>query len=129
MVDRYVKEHMFDDDVYDPIESTYREAVEDSMRGTYPKKLSEITSAILGTDSVKTDKKTSATGVMGLLTAGIDKLQRNAGLSETTAILVLATAFVLAGPVIFVFLGMILGNASKRQIRGVMKRRYGDTYT
>jgi hypothetical protein len=36
MVNRYVKDHMFDDDVYDPVESIYREANDDAELRKYP---------------------------------------------------------------------------------------------
>jgi hypothetical protein len=36
IVHRYVKDHMFDDDVYDPVESIYREANDDAELRKYP---------------------------------------------------------------------------------------------
>jgi hypothetical protein len=128
IVDRYVKNHMFDDDVYDPVESTYREAVNDKIQGTHPRSISEITSSALGQSGVKADKKTSITGIGGVMLGGIGFLQRR-GLSESTAILLLAGSFVVAGPIAFLTIGMMVGNQSKRQINSVMKKRYGDTYT
>jgi hypothetical protein len=119
---------MFDDDVYDPVESTYREAIGDQMQGTHPKAISEITSSILGQDGYKADRKASASGIGGFLLGGINFLQRR-GLSESTAILLLAGSFVVAGPAAFVTVGMIVGNNSKRQLNNTLKKRYGDTYT
>jgi hypothetical protein len=141
IVTGYVKHHMFDDDVYDPVESTYREALADQTQGTYPRSLSEVASSVFGQGGVKTVAKpnsstvTSASSSSGgglsmgtLLTIGITFLQKRVGLSESTAIFVLASAFVVAGPVAFLMGGMIVGGASKRQMNKVFKQRYGDTY-
>lgn len=129
LVDGYVKAHMFEDDVYDPVESTYREAISDKVQGAHPKAINEITSSILGQGGVKADKKASASGIGGVLLSSINFLQRRAGLSESTAILLLAGSFVIAGPIAFATAGMMIGAQSKRQINSVMKKRYGDTYT
>lgn len=128
IVDRYVKDHMFDDDVYDPVESVYREAIGDKVKGTYPKALSEITSSILGQDGIKADKSSSSSGIGDWLMSAVTFLQRK-GISESTAIILLTGSFVVAGPVVFLLGGMMVGSQSKRQIQSVMKKRYGDTYT
>ena len=132
VVQEYVLDHMFDDDTYDPIESNYREAHDDATRGRYPQALREITASVLGkTDETSDalsaqDKKGSAFG--SLLTSSIAALQKK-GLSESAAIVVLASLFVIAGPVTFLFVGMIFGGISKRNMNRVMKKRYGETYT
>ena len=129
IVDRYIKNHMFDDDVYDPVESTYREAVTDKIDGSHPRSISEIATSVLGQDGVRAEKsESSATGIGGILLNSINFLKRR-GLSESAAILLLAGSFVFAGPIVFVTVGMMVGNQSKRQINSVMKKRYGDTYT
>ncbi|KAL3939872.1 MAG: hypothetical protein SGBAC_005476 [Bacillariaceae sp.] len=128
IVDRYVHNHMFDDDVYDPVESTYREAMNDKTKGSHPKMISEITADVLGQDVVKAERKASASGIGGLLLSAVNMLQQR-GLSETTAILLLAGSFVVIGPGAFLVVGMMVGSQSKRQINSVMKKRYGDTYT
>ena len=128
IVDRYVRDHMFDDDVYEPVESVYREAMADKMRGTHPKALSEITSSILGQDGVKVEKTSTSNGMGDWLMNAVGFLQRK-GLSESTAVIVLTGALVVAGPVAFLLGAMMVGSQSKRQIQSVMKKRYGDTYT
>lgn len=128
IVDRYVQNHMFDDDVYDPIESTYREAMNDNSKGSHPRKISEITAEVLGQDVVKAERKASASGIGGMLLNAVNFLQKR-GLSETTAVLLLAGTFVVVGPGAFLVVGMMVGSQSKRQINSVMKKRYGDTYT
>ena len=130
IVDNYVKDHMFDDDVYDPVESSYREAVDDNTKGTYPKALSEVTAGVLGTDVVKAEKKdASVTGIGALLFNFVQFVQKTAGLSEQTAVIILAATFVIAGPIAFVMGGMVIGGISKRNLRKVFKARYGDAYT
>lgn len=128
IVDRYVRDHMFDDDVYEPVESIYREAMADKMRGTHPKALSEITSSILGQDGVKLEKSSSSNGLGDWLMNAVGFLQRK-GLSESTAVIVLTGTLVVAGPIAFLLGAMMVGSQSKRQIQSVMKKRYGDTYT
>lgn len=126
MVDRYVKSYMFADDSYDPVESIYREAYEDATVGQHPSALAEIKRQVLG-DSKKVVAPTSE-GFASWLTSTTKKLQQR-GMSESAAILVLASVFVIAGPSLFLFTGMIIGGISKRNIRRLMKKRYGDTYT
>lgn len=128
IVDSYVKDHMFDDDAYEPVESAYREAVGDRIKGSHPRSLSEISTSVLGQDGVNVDKESSSTGIGGVLLKGVNFL-KGRGLSESTAIIVLTGSFVVAGPIAFTFVGMMVGAQSKRQINSVMKRRYGDTYT
>ena len=67
------------DDVYDPVESTYREAIADSSSGEYPKALSEIASTVMGQGGVKTAESTSMSsstgggggGIGGLLSTSV----------------------------------------------------------
>jgi hypothetical protein len=129
VVDRYVKDHMFDDDAYDPVESVYREAVDDKIKGSHPKALSEITSSILGQDGIKADKQSSSNGIGGVMLNGINFLQKRLGISESMAIIVLTGSFVVAGPLAFIVTSMMVLGKSKRQFGNVMKQRYGDTYT
>jgi hypothetical protein len=135
IVDKYVRSHMFDDDAYDPIESLYREAFHDATTGQHPGALAEITASVLGGTAAggaeKSKKLLSAPTSEGFatwLTSTIQKLVQK-GWSESSAILLLAGIFVIAGPSLFLFVGMIIGGISKRNIRSVMKKRYGDTYT
>lgn len=125
MIDRYVKDNLFNDDQYDPIESIYREAFDDATKGTYPQALRKVAAEVLGEDPTARPRDM---GVGSWLTSTIAALKKR-GLSESSAILVLASIFVVAGPSVFLFVGMIVGGISKRNIRNVMKKRYGDTYT
>lgn len=147
LVQRYIQDYMFADDIYDPLESAFREAYDDVTKGTYPRQLSEVTSSVLGqsgstmvgTTTTTTTSSSSSSGssmsegtedrVGRWLLQTIRMFQRRFGVSETTAINIMAAIFVVAGPCIFLFFGMIVGGMSKRQINRIMKQRYGDTYT
>ena len=129
IIDQYVKKHMFDDEVYDPIDSLYREAYDDATKGTYPRALKEVISSVYGSDgSIMKRDGPSGVGVGTLLTSSIGALQKR-GLSEATAITVLAALFVVAGPSAFLLVGMVIGGISKRNMNNLMKSRYGDSYT
>lgn len=128
IVDRYVKDHMFDDDVYDPIESIYREAISDKADASHPKALSEITSSVLGQDGMKVEKAPTSGGIGDWLMGAVSFLRRK-GLSESTSIILLTGVLVIAGPITFLLGGMMVATQSKRQFKTTMKKRYGDAYT
>ncbi|VEU43005.1 unnamed protein product [Pseudo-nitzschia multistriata] len=128
MVDSYVKGHMFDDDAYDPVESIYKEAMNDRLEGTHPRDLKETTSSVLGQDVIKAERKGSGSGVSGLLMKSVGLLQKQ-GLSEMQAIGLLAGTIVFGFPAAVLGLGMQIGNRSRRSMNKVMKNRYGETYS
>jgi len=128
MVDKYVKGHMFDDDAYDPVESIYKEAMDDRLKGTYPRDLKETTSAVLGQDVVKTERKGSGAGMSGLLMKSAGILQKQ-GLSEIQAIGVIVSTLVFGFPAVVLGFGMQIGNRSRRSMNKLMKKRYGETYS
>ena len=131
IIDKYVKQHMFDDDTSfteDPLESAYREAYEDyETKGAYPRALREVASETLGQ---KAGRSSSNEGfsVATLLTRSIRALNKR-GLSENAAIAAIASVFVIGTPSLFLMAAMIVGGASKRNMNRVMKERYGDSYT
>lgn len=128
MVDKYVKGHMFDDDAYDPVESIYKEAMDDRVKGTYPRDLKETTSSVLGQDVVKAERKGSGAGVSGLLMKSVGLLRKQ-GLSEMQAIGFLTGLIVFGFPAFVLSAGMQIGNRSRRSMNKVMKKRYGETYS
>jgi hypothetical protein len=128
IVDNYVKNHMFDDDVYDPVESIYREAMDDRIHGTYPKALKMVTSSVLGKDIIKAERSASGT-TLGTTLVKMVGFLRQKGLSETQAIALLAGSLVLGTPTIAFVLLMMVGAQNKRSINRLMKKRYGETYT
>lgn len=129
IVDNYVKDHMFDDDVYDPVESIYREGIDDMLHGTYPKALKEISSSVLGQDVIKAEKSASGSSVGSALVKAVGFLRRRAGLSEMQAIFLLAGSLVVGTPTVAFAVLMMVGTQNKRSINRLMKKRYGETYT
>lgn len=133
MIDRYVKDHMFADDRYDPVESLYREAYDDATMGRYPHALREVTLDVLGqlqssgTELAKAEP--SSTGGGGVGPGTLLNALRQRGWSDTAAIALLASLAVVAGPSLFLVMGMVVGGMSKRKMNSVFKQRYGDTYT
>jgi hypothetical protein len=126
IVDRYVKDHMFDDDVYDPVESAYREAYEDVTTGKYPRALNEVASSLLGSDVTKSEKP-SENVVISILTNGSKGMQ-SLGLSAVAAnVVVYATT--LVGAPSFILLGILsYANMQKRMRIRQNKKRYGEDY-
>ena len=137
VIDKYVQRHMFDDDnanSKDPLEAAYREAYEDyKTTGTYPRALKEVTTEVLGQGAGNKlmnskEGEESSLGVFGLIKGTMRLLERR-GLSEATALAVVAGTLVIVAPTSLLFAGMIVGGISKRNMNSLMKKRYGDTYT
>jgi len=151
IIDTYVRHHIFDDDTAidsEPLESAYREAFQDynsqSKGGqkSYPRKIQDlIATEIMGLSSSSASLPSSRLGlrsysnnnndggIIGILTGLTNVMQKRIGLSETTALIIIATTCVIAFPSFLLFGGMILGGISKRNMNNLMKTRYGDTYT
>lgn len=133
MVDRYVKDHMFDDDVYDPVESAFRETYDDITYGTYPNKLNDITASVLGKSVVAAvdgngSSDANNNKVIAVFLRASQVLTKTFGLSETLAQVVLAvTAF--AGS-FFSFVAVFGGISFvlKQNLKRELKKRYGDDY-
>jgi hypothetical protein len=124
MVNRYVKDHMFDEDVYDPLESIYREAYQDSTVGRYPKALKEITTSVIGKEKVAKEHNVVMTTMLDL-SKGLQKM----GLSEGTAVAVMAGSVVIGTPLILTVFVTSYISFNKRRLVDGMKKRYGDDYT
>jgi hypothetical protein len=124
MVNRYVKDHMFDEDVYDPLESIYREAYQDSTVGRYPKVLKEITSSVIGKEKVAKEHNAVMSTMLDL-SKGLQKM----GLSEGTAVAVMAGSVVIGTPLFLTVFVSSYISFNKRRLVGGMKKRYGDDYT
>lgn len=94
IVDEYVQRHMFNDELYDPVESTYRETIFDANSGEYPSKLSAAASSVLGKklsgpiSSSSANKRSDGTAMMKILQL-VDSIQEKSGLSRGVIIPVL----------------------------------------
>mmetsp|Transcript_42072 Transcript_42072/g.87739 ORF Transcript_42072/g.87739 Transcript_42072/m.87739 type:complete len:312 (+) Transcript_42072:196-1131(+) len=128
IVGTYVEGHMFDDDVYDPVESIYREAMDDRLKGTHPKDLKETISSVLGQNVIKAEKKASGTGFSGVLMKTVGFLRKQ-GFSEMQAIALLTGVFVIGAPTLVFGAVMQVATQNKRSMNRLMKKRYGETYT
>jgi len=128
MVDKYAKNHMYDDDIYDPVESIYKEAMNDRLKGAHPKDLKEITSSVLGQNVIKADRKASGTGFSGSLMKAVSFLRKQ-GFSEMQAIALLTSIFVIGAPALCFGGLMQIATQNKRSMNKLMKKRYGETYS
>jgi hypothetical protein len=128
MVDRYVKDHMFDDDVYDPVESAFRETYEDVTIGKYPAALKDITAGILGKDAVS-ERREGENVVIGFFQRASGMLTKYFGIPEKVAQVVLAVTAFAASFFSFVSVFGTISYVIKSGMRREMKRRYGDDFT
>jgi hypothetical protein len=137
LIDRYVHQHMFDDDlttVLDPVAATYQEVHDDATTGRHVSALRQIVSSVLGqtatsTTTVSNVVDNTSGGLGPMLISLVRGLQQRTGWSETFATVSLAAIFVVTGPVLFLVAGVMVGNVSKRNMDQLFKKRYGDTYT
>ena len=86
---------MFDDDKFDPLESTYREIINDSTVGAYPNKLSSIASNLGATQTTSTasetsQKATSNDGIMKAMLKLVNTLEDKYNIPRSILVPVLA---------------------------------------
>jgi len=124
MVERYVKDHMFDDDVYDPLESAYREAYDDATVSQFPKALKEITTTVMGKEKTSKEHNTVVTTVLHM-SQGLQKM----GLSQGTAVAAIAASTIIGVPLAVTILFSAYTSFSQSRLQVFMKSRYGDDYS
>jgi len=140
MVDRYVQDHMFDTDQYDPVESAYREAYADATTGEYPTALQEINKDILGkgaeTSGSTAIGDSSAEGsdglsalVFGKLRGAAGILQKQFGMKESVAYIIMGMSTIAVLPLIAAYLLLSYSAAQKNVIQRSNKKRYGSDYS
>jgi hypothetical protein len=137
LIDRYVHQHMFDDDlttVLDPVAATYQEVHDDATTGRHVSALRQIVSSVLGQTATRTTTVSNVVdntsgGLGPMLISLVRGLQQRTGWSEAFVTVSLAAIVVVAGPVLFLVAGVMVGNVSKRNMDQLFKKRYGDTYT
>lgn len=128
MVDRYVKDHMFDDDVYDPVESAYRETYDDIATGSYPTKLKDITASVLGKAAVAVDRRQDGDNKVIAVFLQAAQLLTKFGLSEKAAQVVLAVGAFAGSFFSFVAVFGGISFVLKQNLKRELKKRYGDDY-
>jgi len=120
IIDQYVKDHMFDEETYDPVSSIYREGYDDATVGKYPNALREATG--VGKQNTNTDWGK-------ILAAVVQTLERRLGLSRDFILILIATSSILGGCLAVLMVGVIAGDRSKRGATLIMRDRYGDMYS
>lgn len=129
-IDNYVKNHMFDDERYDAVASTYREANFDKSVGSHASALREVTTSIVGESGKRIGRQAERGGspVASALMALVSVLEKR-GMSEMSAIILLTTIVFAGAPMIFLVGSMSISLMFKRGIVREMKARYGESYT
>jgi len=126
MVDRYVKDYMFDDPVYDSVESMMKEVFEDSTTAEHPTALKDINKDIAAKDTKK-NKREGETNLINLI------LNTSESISEKFNLPAMGTAITLAfslTAVLYLVLNKGFGmlfNKSQRDARKMMTERYDES--
>jgi hypothetical protein len=124
---------MFQDDMYDPVESTYREIIHDaSTQRQYSKTLTSILGSVLGkktvAESTRRSGVTSSDGqAIKFLLKLVDAIQEKSGLSKS--VIIPALFFVGGGiPVVMVLAGLMSFSYSQKAMTERMAiERYGES--
>jgi len=131
IVQQYVQRHMFQDDMYDPVESTYREIIHDATtQRQYSKSLTSTLGSILGKKTVaeSTRESTSSDGqVIKFLLKLVDTIQEKSGLSKS--VIIPALFFVGGGiPVVMILAALMSFSYSQKAMTERMAiQRYGES--
>jgi len=140
LIDSYVQRRLFVDDVYDPVESAYREVIADSAgnnSGSYPTLLTEVATSVVGRDRAITATSSSAAtamgsidgimvgrrdGITGIIMKFSDILQAKLRLSASASYIILATSGLVSVLFVPAMLGVLYQSIQRMQIdKGEMK--------
>lgn len=134
LINDYVQRHMFDDDKFDPLESTYREIISDSSTGAYPNALSSVASNLGATQttsstisSSSTDKESSNDGIMKYMLKLVNTLETKYNIPRS--ILMPAIVLTCFGvPSFVIFMGLLSFSFAQRGMTERMAiERYGES--
>ena len=147
LIDNYVRDRLFADDEYDPVESAYREAYADSSsssesEGAYPTLLAETASTALGKkqdistllSSSKTTGGTSSSGgidsakkdgITAILIKSSDFLQRRLKVSASISYYIIAASGILSLCVLPGMIGVLYQGIQRLQIDKSEMKMYG----
>ena len=149
LIDKYVRDRLFADDEYDPVESAYREAYADSSSsssesstGSYPTLLAETASTALGKkqdistllSSSKTTGGTSSSGgidsakkdgITAILIKSSDFLQRRLKVSASISYYIIAASGILSLCVLPGMIGVLYQGIQRLQIDKSEMKMYG----
>ena len=146
LIDSYVQRRLFVDDIYDPVESAYREVIADYSAGnnggsSYPTLLTEMATSVVGRDRaiITTTSSSSAKAAMGgsIVDGGSmgrrdgitrtimkfsDVLQAKLRLSASASYIILATSGLVGVLFVPAMLGVLYQSIQRMQIdKGEMK--------
>lgn len=144
LVDKYVRNYMFHDDVYDPVESTYRETIADSSSSedaatssSHSKQLSDTVSQVLGksvaattlegsgSGSANQKAAASSTGLLKTMTNLVNFLTGQLKLPSGLAYLIV-TAVVFGTPTFaLAIFGLMFSRAQRSMTDKMASDRYG----
>lgn len=136
LIDKYVKDRLFADDAFDPVESAYREAFADyptnGNEGYYPSLLADTAASALGRkdgSSLIVAKASSAQsdtgGITGALMKSSDFLQQKLKVSSSVSYYIIAAGLLLGGTVLPGILGMSYQVFQRLQIDKSEMKMYG----
>lgn len=146
LIDSYVQRRLFVDDIYDPVESAYREVIADYSAGnnggsSYPTLLTEMATSVVGRDRaiITTTSSSSAKaamggsivdggsmgrrdGITGTIMKFSDVLQAKLRLSASASYIILATSGLVGVLFVPAMLGVLYQSIQRMQIdKGEMK--------
>ena len=132
IIDEYIKDNMFNDDKYDPLESTYRETIADSKsQSGYPAALSSSAQSVLGKNvPVASSSKSSGDGqaikfAMKLVNTIYDKLD-----GKVSKGVIIPALFLVGGgvPLILILASLMSFSYSQKAMTERMAvERYGES--
>ena len=148
MIDAYVRDRLFADDEFDPVESAYREAVADAGQvgdgssvsassGVYPSLLAETAAAALGRKDVSSLVSPRSTGdgvaalggkgdgITAVLIRTSDFLQKKLGVSVSVSYYIIAAVGILSLCVLPGSLGVLYQGIQRWQIDKSEMKLYG----
>lgn len=136
LIDKYVKDRLFADDVFDPVESAYREAFSDypstGNEGYYPSLLADTAASALGRKdgssliiSKTTSTQSDTGGITGALMKSSDFLQQKLKVSSSVSYYMIAAGLLMGATVLPGIVGMSYQAFQRLQIDKSEMKMYG----
>lgn len=125
IIDRYVEQHMFDDDIPTAFESTFREAYDDATTKQYPSALKQI----MGSEQRNLLSSNRKRDWGQIFLGAVRFIQSKTGLNEVIVLGALSFLAVIVAPFTLLVSFMTINGISKRRMEAEFRERYGDTYS
>jgi hypothetical protein len=138
LIDQYVRDRLFADDVFDPVESAYREAFADyppsGGEGYYPSLLADTAASALGRKDgsslilakAMAGTQSDAGGITGAIMKISDFLQQKLKVSSSVSYYIIAAGALLGGTVLPGIVGMSYQVFQRSQIDKSEMKMYGE---